>query len=286
MENTFPEKVKRTEYKGRKGWLFVIPALITVCLFGWFPIIASFIVSLQRFSVIRTSWVGLSNFSYILNNPLTFTAFKNSLYFAFLSIGLTFLLPIFIAILLMEMKKNIIRIMMILWFIPVATMAGIIVWKYFYNVQYGLFNGILSTLGLPELRWLNDPRLAMLCLVLPGLIMYTLQSIPVSFYEAAELEGAGFWTKIWHITLPRLRPIICVMLILAIIGSLQVFDQPFIMTHGGPGFATYTVVLYIYQLAFSELSFGKGIALAIVLFFITMILVIIQRKVVKENVDV
>jgi len=120
------------------------------------------------------------------------------------SIALTFLVPIFVAILLMEMRKSLIRIMMILWFIPVSSMAGIIIWKWFYNPQYGLFNGILQSLGMPTLRWLDDPNLAMICLVLPGLIMYgpgliyiaTLQGIPDELYQAAELEGASFWRKI------------------------------------------------------------------------------------------
>jgi len=172
-------------------------------------------------------------------------------------------------------------------------MAGLIIWKWMYNTQYGLFNGILESLGFPTLGWLNDPNLAMFCLVLPGLIMYgpgliyiaSLQGIPNELYEAAEIEGAGFWTKIWHITLPRLRPIIAMMLILAVIGNFQVFDQPYIMTGGGPNLATYTIVLYIFDLAFASMKFGKASALAVVLFFVLTILTTIQRKYFKENID-
>jgi len=225
---------------------------------------------------------------------MTLIIFKNTLYYAGLSIGLTFLLPILIAILLMEMKRSVIRIMMILWFIPVASMAGIIIWKWFYNVQYGLFNGILTSLGLPTIRWLDDSNLAMLCLVLPGLIMFapgliyiaTLQGIPDELYEAAELEGASFWKKIWYISLPRMRPIIAMMLILAIIGNLQVFDQPYAMTSGGPNFATYSIVMHIFLLAFQSMKFGKATALSVILFFIIMTFVIIQRKYFKEYIDI
>ncbi|MCD6318992.1 sugar ABC transporter permease, partial [Candidatus Aerophobetes bacterium] len=155
-------------------------------------------------------------------------------------------------------------------------------------------NGILISLGLPTLRWLGDKRIAMLCLVLPGLIMYgpgliyiaSLQSIPDEFYEAAELEGCTFWQKIWHITLPRLRPLISMMLILAVINNMQVFMQPFVMTGGGPGDATRSVVMFYYKLAFENMKFGKGQAVALVLFIILAVLVYLQRKYFKENPDV
>ena len=121
----------------------------------------------------------------------------------------------------------------------------------------------------------------------PGLIyIATLQGIPGELYEAAHLEGASFGQKIWHVTLPRIRPIIAMMLLLSIIGNLQVFDQPFVMTGGGPNFATYSVVMYIFDTAFEQMKFGRATALSLVLFVVIMVLVIIQRKYFKENPDV
>jgi multiple sugar transport system permease protein len=206
---------------------------------------------------------------------------------------LTFLLPILVSILLMEMSPRIIRIMMILWFLPVASTAGIVIWKYFYNPNLGLLNGILQSVGLPAQQWLDSPSLAMISLVLPGLILFgpglvyiaSLQGIPEELYEAAELEGAGFFTKIWRITLPRLRPVIAMMLIFSVIGSLQVFEQPFIMTGGGPGYATRTVVMHVYNLSFLAYNLGKATALAIVLFFVIMTLIVIQRRYFRETLD-
>lgn len=296
QEIKFKEK-KEFKFKERISWLFVGPGVIIQLIFGWFPIAVAFVVAFQKFYVVKPSvYVGWENFKFFLpsNNPITSIVFKNTFYFTALSLGLTFLVPIFVAILLMEMRKSVIRVMMILWFIPVASMAGIIIWKYFYNVQYGLFNGILATLGFPTIGWLNDPRITMLCLVLPGLIMFapgliyiaTLQGIPDSLYEAAELEGTKFFQKIWYITLPRLRPIMAMMLILAVIGRLQVFNLPYVMTGGGPAMVTYTVVMYIFDNAFKSMKFGKGSALAVILFFIIMALVILQRKFFKENIDV
>ena len=118
-----------------------------------------------------------------------------------------------------------------------------------------------------------------------GAVAAVLRSIPDDFYEAAELDGAGFWRKLSHITLPRLRPVIAMMLIFHLIGALQVFDQPFIMTGGGPGDVTRTVGLYIYDIAFANLDFGKGTALAVVFFFVIMTLVILQRTFFKEDLD-
>jgi len=295
MQNKISER--GFKFVRRMAWIFGTPGLLVQLIFGWFPIAVAFVIAFQKFYVFRPSpFVGLENFKFFLpsNNPLTLVVFRNTLYYTGLSLALTFLVPIFVAILLMEMRKNIIRIMMILWFIPVSSMAGLLIWKWFYHPQLGLFNTILIKLGFPTSRWLDDPHLAMLCLVLPGLIMYgpgliyiaTIQSIPDELYEAAELEGAGFWKKIWYITLPRMRPIIAMMLILSVIGNLQVFDQPYVMTGGGPGRATTTVVMYIFNLAFSGMKYGKAVALAVIMFFIIMMLVIIQRKFFKENIDV
>lgn len=264
-------------------------------VFGWYPIGVALVVAFQKFSVVRPcTYIGLDNFKYFIDDPTIYISFRNIFYYAGLNIILVFMVPIFISIFLMEMRKSIIRIMMILWFIPVASMAGIIIWKWFYNVQYGLFNGILRYLGFPELQWLQDENLAMICLVLPGLIMFgpgliyiaTLQGIPEELYEAAHLEGASFFQKIWHVTLPRIRPIIAMMLLLSIIGNLQVFDQPYVMTGGGPNFATYSVVMYLFDIAFEQMRFGRATALSLILFVVIMVFVIIQRKYFKENPDI
>jgi len=296
MKDRREEKIKQGAQRHitRAKWIFYLPSFLANIIFGWYPLLFGFIVCFQAYYFRTTDYVGLSNFDAVLHDPLLLITFRNTLYYTALSLALTFLVPIIVAILLMEMRKSIIRVMMILWFIPMASMAGIMVWKWFYNVSYGLFNGILTILGLPNLLWLNDPRIAMICLVLPGLLMFapglmyvaSIQSIPDELYEAAHLEGAGLWQQIWHITLPRLRPIISMMLLLAIIGNMQIFTQPMVMTGGGPGLATRSVVMYFYSLAFEDFKFGKAGAVALILFFVIGGLIIIQRKYFKENLDV
>lgn len=287
-------KVQRGKYSYKGKWFFILPQFIWQVIFGWMPVLVTFVIAFQRFYIMKTpTFIGWDNFSSLFQNQLFFTTLKNTFYYAFLSITLTFLVPILVAILLLEMKKGTIRIMMILWFIPISSMASIVLWKWWYDPRIGLLNGILSRLGLPQLMWLNDARLTMICLVIPGLIMYgpgliyiaSLQSIPQALYDAAELEGAGLWKKIWSITIPRIRPIIAMMLILAVIGSMQVFDQPWVMTAGGPGYTTTTIVLWMYKIAFQHLRFGKASTLGLILFFILIALISIQRKYFKENLD-
>lgn len=294
MATPAPKKQHSLRYKTVMAWLFTLPGLLVQLVFGWMPVLFAFVVAFQRYYFIKTpEFVGLSNFKEVVADPLVLTAFQNTFWFALLSIGLTFLMPIFVSILLMEMSKRTIRVMMILWFIPVASTAGIAIWKYMYHPNLGLLNGILRGLHLPEQKWLDDPALAMFSLILPGIILFgpgliyiaALQNVPEELYEAAELEGASFWRKIWFITLPRLRPIIAMMLLFSIIGSMQVFELPFIMTGGGPGYATTTVVMYIYSLAFGAYNLGKATALAILLFGVIMLLVGIQRRFFPENID-
>ena len=256
--------------------------------------VVAFVVAFQRFYIIGPSkYVGWGNFSSLFGDTLTGIVFRNTFYYTALALALVFAVPIVVSILIMEMKKSVIRIMMLLWFLPVSSMAGLMIWKWWYDPQWGLFNSVLGVLGLPALRWLNDSGIAMLCLVLPGLIMFapgliyiaSLQSIPAELYEAAELEGTGLWQKIWYVTLPRLRPVIAMMMLLSIIRNMQVFNQPMVLTGGGPGYATLTVVLRIYKLSFVNMNFGKGTALALVLFLILGILIYIQRKYFAEDIN-
>ncbi len=292
----------RAERTGKfSAWMMSLPAIFIHLIFAWLPIGLAFVVSTQKYyPADPPSYVGVENFQNVYEDPMTYKAFWNTFVFAGLALLLTFLPPIIVSVMLMEMPPWLIRILMLLWFLPVANTAGIVIWKYFYDPHLGLFNAILqpvytffSIAEADQLKWLDDSRLAMLCLVLPGFIMFgpsliyisVLRSIPNDFYEAAELDGAGFWRKLWYVTLPRLRPVIAMMLIFHLIGAMQVFDQPFIMTGGGPGDATRTVALYIYDVAFANLDFGKGTALAVVFFFVIMAFIIIQRTFFKEDLD-
>jgi multiple sugar transport system permease protein len=270
----------------RIAWAFTLPAIAAFLIFGWYPMVMAFVVAFQNYHVVGpVQWVGWSNFKELLHDPEVLTSFLNSVYYALLTIVLTFWIPIIVSVLLMEMPPRLRNLMMILWFIPVPAVASTVLWKYLYDPNYGLLNAIFKRIGIHNFLWLDSTHWAMFLIVLPGLITYgpgliyisTLQAVPNELYEAAELDGASFLRKVWAITLPTLRPIITVLLLLSVIGGLQVFSQPYIMTGGGPVFATVTAVLYIFDNAFQYLRFGYADAIAIVLFLLLMGLVILER---------
>ena len=275
-------------------WLFLLPALLLQLVWGTYPLLVSFILSLTDAQpILPSKFTGLQSYIRVLNDPLVAQAFRVTLVYAAIYMALTFVTPIFIAILLMEMPPRVMHWMMLLWFLPLSSIGSTVLWRYIYDSNAGLFQFIAtSVLHLPHQGFLNDPGQVLFWLVFPwfllsgpGLIyMAGLQCIPQSYYEAAEVEGAGFWRKIWTITLPRLRPIISVLLILSIITALQEFAWPQIMTNGEPAGASRMVVMYLYQYIFDQ-RYADATALAVFLFILTMFLIVLSRLLVKEDPD-
>jgi multiple sugar transport system permease protein len=193
----------------------------------------------------------------------------------------------------MEMPPKTMRVMMLLWFLPLSGIASTLFWQYLYNEKFGIFQFIAtSILGLEPQAFLSSERWVLFWLIVPGVLLYGpglyymagLQSVPKSYYEAAEVEGASFWRKIWTISLPRLRPIIAMTLLFAIIGSLQEFTFPDLMTRGGPNGASRTVVMYMFNIL-NNGRIGDATALACMLFFAIMALVLLYRVFFKSDPD-
>lgn len=276
-------------------WLFVVPALLFQFFWGWYPMVVAILLSLTN-APIRgaVTFRGLENYARLLADPLVPVAFRVTLAYAALSIVLTFVIPIFVAILLLEMPPARMRVMMLLWFLPLSGIASTLFWQYLYNEQFGLFQYVATTvLGLPPQSFLSSSDWVLFWLVVPGILLYGpglyymagLQSIPKSYYEAAEIEGAGFWRKIWTISLPRLRPIIAMTLLFSIIGTLQEFSFPDLMTRGGPNGASRTVVMYMMSILSSG-RYGDATALACLLFAAIMAIVLVYRALYKDDPDV
>lgn len=277
----------------RRLWIFLAPALLLNLVWGWYPLATSFVLSFTdarlRGDITIT---GLESYTRMIDDPLVTQAFRVTIVFAVLSIVLTFVVPIFVAILLMEMPRRTMRWMMLLWFLPLSSVGTAILWRYVYNTDYGLLQWIATSLGFDRQPFLNSSDQVLFWLVVPSLVLYgpgliylaTLQSVPTSYYEAAEIEGAGFWRKIWTISLPRMRPVILMMLMFAIIGNLQQFEWPALMTDGGPGGASRTVVMYVYALL-TQLRYADATALSIVLFALIMLIVGIMRFAIREDPD-
>lgn len=272
---------------------FTAPAFLFQLTWGWYPLTIAFFITLTNAPLFgKPQFVGLQNYQRVWNDPLVADAFKVTLIYAALSILLTFVIPIIVAIFLMEMPRRHLKWMMTLWFLPLSGIASAVLWRYFYDRDIGILQQLLTALGLPQQQLLFDPNLVLFWLILPGFLLFgpgliymaTLQSIPQSYYEAAEVEGAHFWRKIWTISLPRLRPIISMMLTFAIIGSLQTFEWPLLMTNGGPGGASRTVVIYIYD-KLRTLNYADATTISVYLFALIMMLVLAYNLFFKADPD-
>jgi multiple sugar transport system permease protein len=281
-------------------WLFLIPAALFQLLWGWYPLIVAFLISFTDAQPFQPStFTGLDSYIRVWKDPLAWQAFRVTFVYAGMTIALTFVIPIIIAVLLMEMPSRVMRWMMLLWFLPISPIANTILWRYLYNTQYGLFQSIATSvlhLQLSQEAFLANPNQVLFWLIfpailifgpgLPGLIYMTgLQGIPQSYYEAAEVEGAGFWRKVWTISLPRLRPLISVMLIYGIINTMQEFSWPQIMTEGRPLGESRTVVMYMYEYMTKAQRPADATALAVFLFLAVMVIVILARVIVREDPD-
>lgn len=257
--------------------LFALPALVIFGYFAWGPIIRGLIMSWQRTNLIDpVTWVGWDNFSYVLQNPILGQAALNTLWFVTLSLLIGFPIPLLLAVLISELRGR--QIFLVLAFLPVVVppVVAILLWKVFYDPSpTGLFNQLLSFVGIGPLPWLNDASLALPSLVVESVwatagntvVIYVaaMTNIRTELYEAAELDGAGIFRRAWTVTLPQMRGIILILILLQVIGVAQVFSEPYLFTGGGPNNATTTVLLLIYRYAFVNGDYGAASALSAML---------------------
>jgi len=278
-------KTRRTPltwYRGGGLWnlLFVLPMLFVFVFFSWSPIVQSVIMSLQKTNMIVSEWVGLDNYITVLTDPQLGSAVINTMYFAVLALLFGFPLPLLMAVLMSEVRRGK-GLYSALAYLPVVIppVVAVLLWKFFYDSSpNGVFNTALSWFGIPPQPWISSAAQAMPSLVLEAtwaaaggsIIIYlaALLSVPPELYDAAEVDGAGIWRKVWHVTLPQLRGILFIMLILQVIATAQVFLEPFLFTGGGPAGATKTILLYIYDKAFRNSlggDYGEATAVSVLL---------------------
>ena len=265
---------------GLSNLLFLAPMIIVFAVFSWSPIVRSFIMSFQKTNLITTSWVGLDNFENVLTDPLLGTAIVNTLYFAVLALIFGFPVPLLLAVLMSEVKRAK-GLYSALAYLPVVIppVVAVLLWKFFYDASpTGVFNTMLGWIGIAPQPWLQSGASAMPSLVIEAtwaaaggsIIIYlaALLSVPPELYDAAEVDGASVWRKVWHVTLPQLRGVLFIMLILQVIATAQVFLEPFLFTGGGPNNATVTVLMLIYRYAFQNSlggNYGEATALSVML---------------------
>ncbi|MEV1021277.1 sugar ABC transporter permease [Streptomyces sp. NPDC050264] len=262
------------------AYAFLAAGVICFAFFSWYPIVRGWLLGFQQVTFAQPAqWVGLDNFRRLFADPLFLTAWRNTGYFTLLALVLGFAAPFVIAVVLNEFRhaRGYLRMTVYLPVMlpPIVTM---LLWRWFYDPGPGLFNNALDILHLPAQQWLESEHLAMVSLVLVStwanmgtttlIYLAALGSIPGDLYEAAELDGASIRQRLWHITLPQTRFILMITLLLQIIGTMQVFIEPFVLTGGGPDDATVTVLLLLYRYAFVYNDFGMASAMSTLLFVV------------------
>ncbi|MCD4654398.1 sugar ABC transporter permease [bacterium] len=294
------EKLKKRKDNSDKqyvAYLLLAPTVVIITAFHVLPIIYSSGLSTINWDLISEArFVGMRNFKLLAQDPLFWKSLWNTIYYTVLSVPMSILFSLSIAMLLSSKIKGI-DAYRVIYFIPVITSinAVSIVWKLIYHPNFGLLNQILESVGIPGQRWLLDPKWAMVAIVVMSvwkhlgynviIFLTGLKNIPTHLYEAATVDGAGKWSQFRHITWPLLSPITFFILVMSIIGSFQVFAQIYMMTPGGgPMNSTMTVVFYLYKVGFGDFHFGYAAAIAFELFIMIFALTLVQKLVVEKRV--
>lgn len=290
QERQVLRRVQRFFQRNLNGYLYLLPALAIFALFVWYPIALGFVISFQSIDMINPpSWVGWMNYQHVLADPLFGTVWRNTLAFTVYALLFGYAVPIILALLVNEMRqgKGFFRLA---FYLPVmlSPIVTVFLWRWIYNPDSGLLNALLSLVHLPPGLWLETPGTALPALMVVAtwsaagstMLIYlaALQGVSASLYEAAEIDGANLWQRLWHVTLPAIRPIMLLMLVLQIIGTMQVFTEPFTITSGGPQNATMSVLLLIYNYAFQNADFGSASALGVMLFLVLAVFALIYMR--------
>lgn len=277
-------------------WMFVLPSLLGIIIFRYYPLFRSLYMGFFDWDIINPpgDFVGLQNYIRMFTSSFFIDSLLNTVILWLMTMLFSFWVPIVQAIFLSELPGKTQGAMKVLYLVPMVVpgVSNILLWKWIYNPEYGLANQILAFFGLPGLQWLNDTATAKLALTLPGLIggstaviiyLAVIQGISSEMYEAASLDGANFFQRVFRLTLPNMKGIIGIQFILSLSTALQLFDQPYMMTGGGPSGSTTTLAIKIYNLAFADYNFGTASAMAAFIFTVTIILVGLQLLLSRKN---
>jgi multiple sugar transport system permease protein len=270
-----------------KGLLFISPAILGFLMFTIYPIIRSFYYSLTDYNVLQApASVGLDNYSRLIRDRLFVLSLRNTLFMVCIGLPIHLVFDLLMALLLNTKIKGL-SFYRTVFYLPSITpiVATAVLWLWIFNAQYGLLNTIFSGLGLRTVGWLTDPRLTKPALIFMGMwyggntiLIYlaALQDVPSELLEAAELDGAGSWSKVWNVVFAMISPVIFYTLVINLIGYFQYFTEAWVMTAtrdgvaGGPANSLMFYAMYLYQNAFQFFKMGYASAQAWILFLIVL----------------
>jgi multiple sugar transport system permease protein len=280
----------------RAAVIFLAPGLVLITLTFLLPSAASLVLSLTDFDIYavaspgNTRLIWLRNYAELVRTPMFWISLRNTLYFVLAGGPISVVVSLAVAVMLDSELVRWRGFFRTVYFAPVVTtlVAVAVVWKYLYDPRYGLLNAGLRAVGLPPADWLGSTAWAMPSIILMTvwkgfgynmiIFMAGLQAVPGDLYDAARVDGAGAWQRFWHVTLPTLAPTFLFVSITTMIGFLQLFSEPYIMTQGGPLHATLSIGLYMFNEGFESWHVGMGAAIAFVLFALTLIGALVQLR--------
>jgi multiple sugar transport system permease protein len=284
-------------------YLFVSPAVLLLLAFGVLPIAVAAIVSLTDMNISglanwgNVEFVGVDNYVALAADPDFWRALGNTGLFVVVGVPAIVIVSLGVALLLERSGGRFARALRSFYFVPAVTgiVAISLVWGYLYNTQFGLFNYLLSLVGIEQVQWLSDPWLAKFSVALVAIwrgtglniiiFLAALQGIPREYREAAALDGAGEWRTTRSIVLPLLGFAVFFVTVTTTIAWLQFFDEPFVLTDGGPLGATTSVSIFLYKEGFRLNQFGYASAGSLVLFAIIAIITLVQLRLRRPDVD-
>jgi multiple sugar transport system permease protein len=279
------------------GYLFALPYLLLFGAFILFPLLYGLVLSLFRWELLSRvppQFIGAGNFREAVGDPYVWKALVATAKFVVMAVPPTICLALLIAVGLRAIHGKRQALYRAAYFVPTMitiSVAGIL-WRWFYNSEFGLFNAYLAHAGV-KVPWITDSGWAMPSIVLMTLwwtvggpmvvLLAGLQNIPAQYHEAASLDGATGWQRFFHVTLPLLRPVLLFVVVLNIIGAFQVFGQVYMITRGGPEMTTRTLVQYIYETAFNNYRMGYAAALSWLLFLVIAAFSFGQFRLMREK---
>ncbi|MGG4169056.1 sugar ABC transporter permease [Rossellomorea vietnamensis] len=294
---------KNSMSKNKHPYVFIAPAVIILTVFSIVPIIVAFLISFTDLDLkgladwSNVSFIGMDNYSALVSDELFHKAIFNTLFYVIIGVPLVIMFSLGIALLLNYGTSKLFTVFRGVYYMPSITniIAVAVIWGFLYNTEYGLFNYLLSLLDVEKIPWLGEPTIAKLSLIVLAvwkgvginmiIFLAALQGIPKSYYEAAEMDGANRWQVLRNVTIPLLRYATFFVTVTTLIGWLQFFEEPFVMTNGGPLDGTISMALFIYQRGFQFSEFGYAAAGSFILFVIIIIITLLQFKLRKSDTE-
>jgi multiple sugar transport system permease protein len=274
--------------------IFILPAAIGFLVFYVYPFFRGFYFSLTKYNLLGTPhFIGFDNFSKLFQDKLFWNALFVTVEYVLINIVLQTILAVGIAVLMHRLTQStVIRGLILLPFL-ISNVIAAMLWFWLLDYQIGLVNEFISAIGLNRIAFFGDATWAIPTIAVVNvwrhmgytalLVFAGLQTIPGYVYEAAAVDGSTEWKSFWRITLPLLRPILALVLVITVTGSFQVFDTVAVTTRGGPGNATRVMQYYIYQKGFTEGQFGYASALSVILFIILAAVALFQLRVLRAG---